>query len=493
MSRALLAQSMTMPVNGHSCSIAAVCDDSRKVEVGDLFLLLPRAGTRLLDADAADYLQQALVRGAGAVLSVDAALTGVETGGNNGLPHLQLATMDEAGHWLRRLFATVNSYPRCFGITGTDGKTSTTWMVRQALERLHGAAWSLGTLGLIRKGETPLALANTTPPLLCMQQTLAEAAQAQVVDLVCEVSSHGVAQQRIAGMPFSAALWSNIGSDHLEDHGGLDRYVALKANFVRRVVAQGGVAVANGDQPLVMDALEEIAGQFFWYGRDGHRSDSRLDLRWQPQGVDAVWLEHGGARALVEGVPSGDIHQENCAAAAALLLHAGVEGLEQVAESLSNMPPPPGRMEPIADGIYLDYAHTPEALRALLASARKLCAGRLLLVFGCGGDRDAGKRPLMGEIAARGADHCWLTRDNSRSEQASMIAAQVLAGIEARAKVSVELDRATAIAQAVAAKGAGDLLLIAGKGRESYMEEHGVRIPWSDADCVQLGLERACV
>jgi len=342
----------------------------------------------------------------------------------------------------------------------------------------------------MRGEEVSLPLGNTTPPLLRMQQTLAEASQAQIADLVCEVSSHGVAQQRIAGMPFSAALWSNIGRDHLEDHGGLDRYVSLKADFIRRVVAQGGVAVANGDHPALMSALEGIAGQLFWYGRDGHHSDSLLNLRWQPQGVDAVWLECDGARALVEDVPGGDIHQENCAAAAALLLHAGVGEVAEVAEALSHMPPPSGRMEPVADGIYLDYAHTPEALRALLAAARKLCAGRLLLVFGCGGDRDAAKRPLMGEIAARGADGCWLTRDNCRSEQASSIAEQVMAGIETPANVRVELDRATAIAQAVAAKGAEDLLLIAGKGREPYMEEDGVRIPWSDADCVQAGLAR---
>ncbi|MDQ6950467.1 MAG: UDP-N-acetylmuramyl-tripeptide synthetase [Mariprofundales bacterium] len=489
MSRVVLAQAMTLP--GVTGEIAAVCDDSRRVESGDLFLLLPHAGARNLDASASDYLRQAVDFGAMAVLSVGANAALKRLFGE--VPHIALDTMDEAGHWLRRLLGTVNAYPRCFGITGTDGKTSIAWMVRVALARLLGSAWSLGTLGWIRAADQVSPLANTTPSLLMQHRVLAEAGRKAVGALVCEVSSHAIAQQRIAGIPFSAALWSTVGRDHLEDHGGWDRYLALKAGFLEREVAQGGVVVANGDQSALWSALEKIADQVFWYGRGDRVNHGSLNLRWQPQGADAVWLEHGDARLLVENIPAGEFHQENCAAAAALLLHAGVADFATVAHALAQMPPPPGRMESIAAGIYLDYAHTPEALRALLATARKLCRGQLLLVFGCGGGRDAAKRPLMGEIAARGADRCWLTRDNCRSEQPEVIAEQVLAGMaDSHAAVVVELDRAVAIAQAVATKGADDLVLIAGKGREPYMDEGGVRTPWSDADCVQRGLEQAC-
>ena len=487
MSRVQLAAPVLCDLGRQQVTIAALCDDSREVARGDLLLLLPAAGARRLDRVAADYLQQAVTRGAAAVVSVAAGTVLAEAAT---IPHLALATMEEAGHWLRRLLGCGSEHPRCIGITGTDGKTSITWMVRQALQRLQGASWSLGTLGRITGDGAPTPLPNTTPSLLTIHHTLAEAARHKVGALVCEVSSHGIDQQRIAGIPFAAALWSNIGSDHLQDHGGMDRYVALKADFVRRVIDRGGCAVANGDQPLLVTALESVGERIFWYGRELAGGCPERHLCWRSLGDDRVELQVGGDRVVIAQAPRARFHHENLAAAAALLLHGGLADLAQLPALLAAMPVPPGRMEPVADGVFIDFAHTPEALAALLASARRLCRGRLLLVFGCGGDRDHAKRPRMGEVAARGADLVWVTADNSRGESPRTIADQVVAGMEGiDCQWWVELDRGAAIAAALQQRQADDLLLIAGKGHETYMEQNGVRTPWSDAEVVRTALQ----
>jgi len=495
-SRVKLVKPLPYSLEGKSLVIAAVTDDSRLVEAGDLFLLLPSAGARALDAAADGYVEQALARGAQAVVSVGAGLALCE---GMMVPHLPFLTMEEAGQWLRRVLAfNIQDDIACIGITGTDGKTSITWMLREALQRLHGESWSLGTLGKITGDGDALPLANTTPSLLTMHQTVAEASAKQVASLVCEVSSHGIAQQRIAGVPFLAALWSNVGSDHLQVHGGMDRYVALKASFLRRVVDRGGVAIANGDQPQVVAALHEMQARVFWYGRElgDHCPDHHLC--WRSLASDRVALQMGDETQVITGAPVAEFHHENLAAAAAVLLHGALASLAQLPELLSNIRVPLGRMEPVVDGVFIDYAHTPEALAALLASARKLCSGRLLLVFGCGGDRDHSKRAQMGAIAAGGADLIWVTEDNSRSESAQAIADAVVAGIGEKAKhYSVELDRGAAIAAALRTKEHDDVLLIAGKGHEDYIERDGVRTPWSDAKCVRHALamdkaNRAC-
>ncbi|MDX8413167.1 MAG: UDP-N-acetylmuramyl-tripeptide synthetase [Mariprofundales bacterium] len=483
MSRVMLLSPTEWVVDDDALMIAAVADDSRAVESGDLFLLLPHAGSRQLDAADDGYLRQAIARGAAAVVSVGAA--GLFVDGVS-IPHLALATMEEAGLLLRRLLGSATTATACIGVTGTDGKTSIAWMVRAALQRLHGSSWSLGTLGKITQDGSCLPLANTTPSLLTMQQVLAEASAAQVKGLVCEVSSHGIAQQRIAGIPFSVALWSNIGHDHLQDHGGMDRYLELKTRFVRRVADQGGVAIANADQSMVVMALEDVRSRIFWYGREFGEHCPDNHLCWRSLSVDQVELQCGGQKQVVEGVPAAEFHHENLAAAAALLLYGEFAEFAQLPSLLSSITAPPGRMEPVTDGVFVDYAHTPEALAALLASARKLCSGRLLLVFGCGGDRDHSKRAQMGEVAARGADAVWVTEDNSRSESPQKIVDQVVLGIDTSVcQMETVVDRGAAIVAALDSKSSDDLLLIAGKGHENYIERNGVRTPWSDAGCVR--------
>ncbi len=484
MSRCLLPEGAVLRVEGREIPLRAVCDDSRVLVAGDLFLLLPSAGERRTRDHALRCLRQAEGRGAAAVVSVGMAqlLSSVKT------PHLALTTMDEAGVLLRSLLSRESGSVDCIGITGTDGKTSIAWMMRRAMQRMRGAAWSLGTLGWIRDDDTRLPLENTTPSLLQMHHALAEAGRGGVTALICEVSSHGVAQQRIAGMPFSAALWSNIGRDHLQDHGGFDHYCSLKARFVRRVLDGGGVAVANGDQPAVLQALPGDGARLYLYRRDGTGGGDQgaeRTLFWHSVGAQRVRLSCAGEEVEIADVPEAEFHHENIAATATLLCAAGFAEFGRLPELLSGMETPPGRMERVAEGVYIDYAHTPEALAALLASARKLCRGRLLLLFGCGGDRDRSKRAQMGAVAARGADALWITEDNARSEDPGAIADDVLRGVEETVPVTVELDRRQAVFAALQAREKDDLLLIAGKGHEDYIERDGVRRAWSDAACVR--------
>ncbi|MDQ6965287.1 MAG: Mur ligase family protein, partial [Mariprofundales bacterium] len=380
MSRVELRSPARLEIGDGVVVVSAITDDSRLVAEGDLFLLLPRGDSHHLDGLAGGYLQQAVERGAAAVVLVGAV---APLEGAAAIPQHSFGTMDEVGIWLRRLLTDDLHLPTCIGVTGTDGKTSITWMARRALQRLHGSSWSLGTLGRVTSDEECMPLNHTTPPLLVIQHLLAEASVEQVKTLLCEVSSHGIAQQRIAGVPFTVALWSSIGRDHLQDHGGMDRYVELKASFMRRVVAQGGVAVANADHALLVTALEGVRQRLFWYGRQmgsqlgDQRGDATADrcLYWRSLAVDRVELQYGGVSTVVEGAPVAEFHHENLAAAAALLLHGKFAELAQLPQLLSEVGEPPGRMQMVAEGVFIDYAHTPEALAALLASARRLCAG----------------------------------------------------------------------------------------------------------------------
>jgi len=423
--------------------IHGISDDTRHLQAGDAFLCLPRV------TNLEEVLQQAVNHGAVAIIFV--AQSGKTT-----LPSVCLPDMATAGLLLRRWFATEQATLPCIGITGTDGKTSTAWMLREALAQHLGSAWSCGTLGLIRNRDDMTDLANTTPSLLTLHTLFALALEAQVGALILEVSSHGIAQERIAGLPFSAAIWTTMGKDHLEDHGSFAAYLACKSDFVHDVAQAGGLVVANADYDLINNALADIKGVHFY--------------------------AEGEAKVHFQGMPKADFHVENLAAVRGLMFsHFGVSFEQFSLLCAGHISTPWGRLEPVSQQVLIDYAHTAEGLKRCLLSARNLAVGRLLLVFGCGGDRDKAKRPLMGQVAAFYADESWLTSDNPRSEAQATIANDVLAGMtQADAKVHVCANRRLAIGQAVAALTTDDVLVVAGKGHESYMEIQGQRLPWSD-------------
>lgn len=450
--------------------IQGICDDTRKLVAGEAWLCLPRVGQ---DKDA--FATMAEARDAAAIIYVGHGKP------KTSLPLVELSSMDQAGILLRRWFESGNTRTQIIGVTGTDGKTSVTWMARKALQRLAGKAWSCGTLGWIHDDQLT-DMGNTTPSLLHNHAILGAATRERIPYLVIEVSSHGIAQERIAGLDFAAAVWTSIGRDHLQDHGGYESYLKLKADFVRHVAKAGNVVIANADHADIRAHAPEPT---HWYGHGLYREE--LDLAWEQELPGMVRLNLGGHEVVVEDIPIGEFHAENLAGTALLLNQLCRTPIEKMPEALNGIDAPPGRMQDLGCGqwqVFVDYAHTPDALARCLKSARALTEGRLLLVFGCGGERDRSKRPQMGSIADELADVVWITSDNPRGEPPEIIASEIAQGLPspAHAEIHLQLDRERAIAEAIHSLVHGDTLVIAGKGAESYMELAGVCLPWSDAE-----------
>jgi len=454
--------------------IMGVCDDSRYARPGYAMMCLPRSREH-----ASAYAAKAAEMGAVAIIGV-----GVEV--ETDLAYLHLNNMQQAGQLLRRVFRTEGAGSHFYGVTGTDGKTSIAWMLREALSRYQAQpVWSSGTLGWMRSPDNIVDIGNTTPSMLTMHAMLASACLEGVHSVICEISSHGIAQQRIAGLDFKTAIWTNMGHDHLQDHGGYAAYLATKAGFIQQTAAHGGNIIANADHADIRTYAPDGA---CWYGRGLYRDD--VDLAWEQELPGLLRLKHDGDEVVVEDLPLGDFHAENLACVALTLMVSMDIALADLAELLRHISAPPGRMQELdaaCGQVFVDYAHTPEALERCLQSARKLTRNRLIVLFGCGGERDREKRPQMGEIAADMADVAWITSDNPRGETPAVIASEIEHGMTQpyRAEVHLQLDRELAITEAIATLQDGDVLVIAGKGHEAYMEICGQRLPWSDTDVAQ--------
>jgi len=451
--------------------IMGVCDDSRHARPGYAMLCLPRSG-----GDASAYAASAAEQGATAIISVGVSV-------KTDLPSLHLDSMQQAGTLLRRLFNTEEAGAHLYGVTGTDGKTSVAWMLREALARLQSRpVWSTGTLGWMRTPEDIRDIGNTTPSLLTMHAMLTAACMDDVHSVVCEASSHGIAQERIAGLNFQTAIWTNMGHDHLQDHGGYKPYLATKAGFIRDCASAGGNVIVNADHADIREHAPEFS---CWYGHGLYRDD--VDLGWEQELPGLLRLRNGEDEVVIEDIPLGDFHAENIACVALVLMTSQQVKLNELPALLSGITAPPGRMEGVLAGygqVFVDYAHTPEALERCLHAARKLTRERLMVVFGCGGERDREKRPKMGGIASELADVVWITSDNPRGELPAVIASEVEYGMvhPYDAEIHLQLDREKAIADAINALNDGDVLIIAGKGHEAYMEVCGQRLPWSDME-----------
>ena len=457
---ALAGPGVTVPPGVGARRIVARAEEVRP---GDALFLGPRAGAR-----SAGFVRRAERQGAAALLSVgDARAPGR-------LPQARARDMEAAGAALARWFGGTPEMTRLVAVVGTDGKTSVAWYLRAGLARAFGAAFSRGTLGLVRDARTRQARANTTPGIVELHGLWGEAVRMRVPWIVLEVSSHAIAQQRVAGLAFAGCVFTGLGRDHLDAHGDLASYWACKKGFVARLAARGARVVAHARLGAHAPARAV---------RYGGMRDAAA-LRAESRG-DAVRLRMGRHEAAIARAPRGSVHAENLAAAAAALVHVAGLSLAQAAFALAALPPPPGRMEEVAPGVFVDYAHTPGALARALRDLRALAAGRVFVVFGCGGERDRGKRPEMGAVAAALADRIWITNDNPRGEAPEAIARDILAGMPQGAQAQVELDRRRAIGRALAAMRRGDALLVAGKGAETVMEIGGRRIPWDERAIVR--------
>jgi UDP-N-acetylmuramoyl-L-alanyl-D-glutamate--2,6-diaminopimelate ligase len=470
---------------GSDTHIKNICDDSRHIQAGDTFLCLPRSGNQ-----SDNYIHAAIEAGASSVVYVGSHTPKLS------IPCLNLSSMHEAGLFLRRYFHTTSTNIQCIGVTGTDGKTSVTWMLREALARKYGQVWSSGTLGWVENQSSIHDLGNTTPSLLTMHRLLAAADKQGVFAWVMEVSSHGIEQERIAGIDFQAAIWTTLGHDHLQDHGGFEAYASIKQGFILDVGNKKGTVVYNQDQPAICTRLSDISFPTYPYanGLCAHKNKTHT-LAWEQELPGLLRIACHEQEVVIEDIPSGRFHAENIAAVAHILRNHFDIPLAQLPGLLSNISAPPGRMQPVQTGrwqVFIDYAHTPEALQACLDAARFITRGRLLVVFGCGGERDHEKRPQMGAIASKYADIIWITSDNPRNEEPAIIIDDIKQGIQPTQAIELHLqeNRQQAIAEAVAYMCIDDVLMIVGKGHETYMEIKNERMPWSDLAYARTCLQR---
>ena len=462
-------------LHGPDCEVEGLALDSRRVRPGDLFAALPGSRT-----DGLAFAEAAVAAGAVAVLGDHRLLERPP-----GVPILVAADPRAA---LARIAARFfGAQPAIVvGITGTSGKTSVAGFTRQLWERLGHRAASLGTLGIVAPdGVRPGAL--TTPDPIELHRELAALAAAAVDRLAMEVSSHALDQRRVDGVRFAAAAFTNLSRDHLDYHGTMEAYRAAKLRLFSELVPEGGGVVADADLPefaTIAAIARDRALVLVDYGTRARRL--RLVGQHPRAAGQHLLLELDGRRVEVESRLVGAFQARNLLAALGLVVVTGAP-LEAAAAQLGALEGAPGRMQHVADhprgaAIYVDYAHKPDALRQALDALRPHCSGRLHLVFGCGGDRDAGKRPLMGAIAAERADRVIVTDDNPRREDPAVIRRAILAACPGAREIG---DRRAAIAAALDGLGPGDVLLIAGKGHETYQLVGEEVLPFDDAAVVR--------
>jgi UDP-N-acetylmuramoyl-L-alanyl-D-glutamate--2,6-diaminopimelate ligase len=469
--------------------IADITADSREVEAESLFAALPG-----FTVDGAKFVGQAIAKGAVAVLAAESAAFEAPAGfpiPRSPDPRRALALM------AARLHAP---QPRTIvAVTGTNGKTSIVSFVRQIWAGLGHQAASLGTVGLVTpKGEQ--SSSHTTPEPVALHRMISELAREGVTHLAVEASSHGLEQRRLDGLVLAAGAFTNITRDHLDHHKDFEDYFAQKLRLFGELLPKGAAAVINMD-----DANGARAG---WMARRGSSGASENALRLVTVGrtgetIRLVSAERDGfTQRLVVACEGkefsvhlplvGDFQASNALVAAGLAMATGGKPAEVFAQ-LEVLQGAKGRLEHVGTSarrapVFIDYAHTPDALANALASLRPYAGRRLVVVFGCGGDRDKGKRPLMGRIAIEHADMVIVTDDNPRTEDAAQIRAEILAGAADATEIG---DRQAAISAAVAGLGEGDVLLVAGKGHESGQIVGKTIIPFTDHAAVAKALGEA--
>ncbi len=466
----LVPAGITVPGAASDLAVRGLTADSRAAAPGFLFAALSGART-----DGARFVADAVGRGAVAVLAGrDAALPEPL-----GVPVL---LADDPRAALAAIAARF--YPRqpdhLVAVTGTSGKTSVAVFARQIFAHAGKAAASIGTIGVVSPAGSDYG-ALTTPDPVTLHQTLDRLAREGVTHAALEASSHGLDQHRLDGVRLAAAGFTNLGRDHMDYHPTVEHYLAAKLRLFRDLLPEGGVAVADVDGPYGA-SVREVAlrrGQtFIDIGRAAAAiriAAVRPDASGQTIEIDGAYGRHVVALPL-----AGTFQVSNALVAAGLAIGAGIDA-DSAFAALGQLVGAPGRLERVgAIGgalVFVDYAHKPDAIEQALAALRPMTRGRLIVVFGAGGDRDPGKRPLMGAAAVRAADVVIVTDDNPRSEEPAAIRAAILAAAPGAIEIA---DRGAAIRTAIAMLAPGDVLCIAGKGHETGQIVNGVVHPFSD-------------
>jgi UDP-N-acetylmuramoyl-L-alanyl-D-glutamate--2,6-diaminopimelate ligase len=464
-----------------SIEITGITADSRKVKPGFLFAALQGVAK-----DGRDYIEGAIKSGAVAVLTDDRAGEWSVPAVKSADPRLTLATA--AAAFYPQQPATVAA------VTGTNGKSSTVDFLRQIWAHMGRKAASMGTLGAIGPSGS-IDLGHTTPDPVMIHETLAKLANEGVTHAAMEASSHGLAQYRLHGVKLAAGAFTNLTQDHLDYHANFDDYRRAKLKLFSELLPKGAPAVINADS-AELDAFEAAAKAaglvpftVGWRGRDLRIAEALP--RGTGQDLVIQWGEgpSAGNERKVHLPLIGEFQALNALCAAGIAMSLG-DDVNKVLDGLAVLKGVHGRLELVGQTaakapVFVDYAHTPDGLNVLLRAARPHVRGKLIVVFGCGGDRDATKRPIMGDVARRLADEVIITDDNPRSEEPAAIRAAIRKGAPDASEIG---DRASAIMEGVRRLKAGDALLIAGKGHETGQIVKGVTIPFSDFDVARSAL-----
>lgn len=458
--------------------IVGVTSDSREVVPGSVFVAV-----RGSDADGQQFVPQAIEKGACAIVSEVAPAADHND-------KLCWAHVPDARAAVAALACAWNDQPssemKVVGITGTNGKTTTAFITHAVMESVWTRAGLLGTVQ-VNDGENVTPATHTTPGPVELQAILRTMADNACRGVAMEISSHALEQKRTDGLQLDVAVFSNLSQDHLDYHGNMDDYFAAKARMFELLETQKGnkkpTAVVNLDDPYGQRLVEEFTDRLYFltYGHGVH-ADMRMGREVQTVRGTEFDIKFKDRDYLVRTPYIGKFNVYNCTAALAACIAAGIKPRDAV-RAFADAPQVPGRMESVGsrDGatVFVDYAHTPDALVNACAALKESNPRRLITVFGCGGDRDSTKRPLMGAAAEEGSDFCIITSDNPRSEDPEAIIADVEKGMKGERYQSIP-DRMAAIQTAVNLSEEGDIVLIAGKGHEPYQEIAGERIDFDD-------------
>jgi UDP-N-acetylmuramoyl-L-alanyl-D-glutamate--2,6-diaminopimelate ligase len=456
--------------------VTGIVTDSRVLEPGNVFIAITGHA-----ADGHAFIEEAVRKGASALV--------VERPVGSDRPTLVVDDSSLAASVMaKRFYGDPAARVALAGITGTNGKTSSAFLLRSILDIASGPCGIIGTIGYGVDGELHPAR-NTTPGSVDLYRTLAGFVKRGCRSAVMEVSSHAAVQGRIAGLEFDVGAFTNVTRDHLDYHETFEGYIRAKEIFIDTLTEPGrkkqpGTLVYNADDPEVARVAERFASRRISFGISAPADVRAEGLRADLQGT-RFDLVTGAARTRLDLKLLGTISAYNALTAAACAHALGV-GIGEIKAGLEKVAQVPGRFQVVSIGrgptVVVDYAHTPDALEKLLNFCRELRPRRIVTVFGCGGDRDRGKRPMMGAIAARLSTAVFVTDDNPRTEDPDRIVSEILDGIDSSAtNVRVVRDRRDAIREAVRSAGEGDLVVIAGKGHENEQIVREGRLPFNDA------------
>ena len=459
---------------GGATVVTGVANDSRRVSPGDLFLACVGEAD-----DGHRHVREAIARGAAAVCSERRVAACV--------PNVVLSDLRvRQGEIAARYFGNPSAALTCIGITGTNGKTSVAY---QCASLLDHAAY-MGTIGwgdISRLSRTRL----TTEDAVTVQRRLGALRGEGHAAVAMEVSSHALEQDRVAAVQYDIAVFTNLTRDHLDYHVTMERYAAAKRRLFE--MPSVGTAIVNVDDSFGRSIAAETEVETIGYGESGDADVSWSDTGFHPHGITGRWhTPWGDSRFWLPLY--GEFSIYNAAATLSAVCLAG-KPLDETVADMRCMVPVPGRMQRVASpncsgpSVFIDYAHTPAALAAALAAVRRHLGGRLICVFGCGGDRDPGKRSMMAKAVEAGADAAIITSDNPRTEDPDSIIADIVAGFTAPGFAGVEPNRSAAVRLAIERAQPGDVVLVAGKGHEDFQDIAGERIPHSDLRFAQAALD----